>query len=80
MFQFLKSKKDGENITFSITGMHCTSCGMNIDGELEDTQGVIHASTSYAKSETRIIFDSKEITREKLVSVIEQLGYTVSEK
>lgn len=60
---------------FKISGMHCTSCAMNIDGELEDTEGVKQANTSYAKSVTEVEFDEKKITDKKIISVIEKTGY-----
>ncbi len=50
---------------FKITGMHCTSCAMNIDGELEDTEGVKESSTNYAKQETEVEFDEKKLDAKK---------------
>jgi copper chaperone CopZ len=55
--------------------MHCSSCVMSIDGELEDTDGVIEVKTSYVKQQTEVTFDSKKITPEKILSVISDLGY-----
>ncbi len=39
-----------KKVIFKIQGMHCTSCAMNIDGELEDTEGIKEAKTNYAKT------------------------------
>lgn len=36
-------------VTLAIEGMHCTSCAMTIDEELEDLPGVKRAKTSYAR-------------------------------
>jgi copper chaperone CopZ len=77
MFNFLKKKNNGQSVTFKIIGMHCTSCEMNIDGELEDTEGVTSAETSYAKSKTVIKFDPSKVTEDKLKQVIESLDYSV---
>ena len=41
-----------KTVTLKIVGMHCTSCAMNIDFELEDIKGVKEASTNYAKLQT----------------------------
>ena len=62
-------------ITFKINGMHCTSCAMNIDGELEDTPGVKEASTNYARQETKVKFVQDQVTPDKLSEVIRGLGY-----
>lgn len=77
MLNIFKNKPQGTTITFKINGMHCTSCSMNIDGELEDTTGVISASTSYAKATTTIEYDSSKINPNQLKKIILQLGYKV---
>lgn len=63
---------------FKINGMHCTSCAMNIDGELEDSDGVLEASTNYARQETEVKFDDAKISLSELRRVIEKTGYAVS--
>ena len=60
---------------FKISGMHCTSCAMNIDGDLEDTDGIKQANTSYAKSQTEVEFDENKITDKKIINIIEKTGY-----
>jgi len=75
MLDFFKKKQQGDSVIFKIDGMHCTSCSMNIDGELEDTEGVYSAETSYAKAKTVVAYDQTTITKEKIKSVIEKLGY-----
>lgn len=79
MLNVLKKKNAGQSVTFNIEGMHCTSCAMNIDGELEDTEGVTSAETSYAKSKTVVTYDPTKITEDKLKEVIESLDYSVVE-
>lgn len=58
-----------------IEGMHCTSCAMSIDMDLEDLEGVISAKTSYTKQETEVEFDSEKVNTEKLVEAIGKSGY-----
>lgn len=58
--------------------MHCTACSMNIDGELEDTEGVGESSTSYVKQQTEVTFDEEKIDEEKIMEIIKKLGYTAS--
>ena len=60
-------------ITLKIDGMHCTSCAMNIDGELEDL-GVKNVNTNYAKGETDVEYDEK-ITLQQIQEAILKLGY-----
>lgn len=62
--------------TFTITGMHCSSCAMNIDGALEDTNGVTESSTNYASQKTTVSFDETKISEKHIVQIIADLGYT----
>ncbi|MBI2074973.1 MAG: heavy-metal-associated domain-containing protein [Candidatus Levybacteria bacterium] len=61
---------------FSIKGMHCSSCAINIDGELEDTDGVIESNTSYAKQQTEVKFNEEKIADADIIGIIKKLGYT----
>lgn len=63
---------------FKITGMHCTSCAMNIDGELEDTEGVKCATTSYAKEVTEVEYDEKKVNEKKIQEIIKEVGYSAT--
>ena len=63
---------------FKILGMHCTSCAMNIDGELEDTEGVKESNTNYAKSQTEVEFDEEKINEKKVIDIINKVGYKAS--
>lgn len=61
--------------TFKISGMHCTTCSLNIDWELEDTKGVKEAKTSYAAQITELTFDDGLISSKKIVEIIKKVGY-----
>ncbi len=62
-----------QTVKLNIFGMHCTSCAFNIDGELEDTEGVKESKTNYAKQQTEVVFDSEKISVDKLISIIKNL-------
>ena len=59
-----------------IEGMHCTSCAMNIDFDLEDIEGVKSSKTSYAKQECEVEFDPGKITDQIIMETIKKTGYT----
>lgn len=69
-----------QKIVLQITGMHCTSCSMNIDGELEDTEGVKASETSYAKQETVVTYDPEKISPNEMIAVIKKLDYDAQVK
>ncbi len=66
-------------LKLKISGMHCSSCAMNIDGELEDTGKITSVSTSYAKGETEVKFDSDVISEEEIKRIIQKVGYTATD-
>lgn len=49
---------------------------MNIDGELEETEGVKSAKTNYAKSQTEVEFDSEKVTNKDIIEIIKKAGYS----
>lgn len=55
--------------------MRCVSCAFNIDGELEDTEGVQEANTSYARQKVEVTFDSDMVKLDRLQQIIKTLGY-----
>lgn len=77
MFNLFKKKRMGTTITLKLAGLHCTSCALNIDSELEDMPGVISTSTSYAKQESVITYDPKLAKPAQFKIVIEKLGYKI---
>lgn len=77
MFNFFNKPPKGEKIVFKLTGLHCASCSLNIDGELEEISGVISSNTSYAKQETVVYYDPKITKPIQFKKSIEKLGYTV---
>lgn len=64
-------------LKLKIEGMHCTSCCLNIDFDLEDL-GVKSSKTSYAKQETIVEFDEEKIKPEKIIDQIRKTGYQAS--
>lgn len=62
-----------QTVKLNIFGMHCTSCAINIDGELEDTEGVKESKTNYAKQVTEVTFDPKKISVDKVISIIRKI-------
>lgn len=66
---------DTKKIKLKINGMHCSSCAMNIDFDLEDLEGVKAAKTSYAKQETEIEFNQDQVQEEVIIKTVEKTGY-----
>ncbi len=56
--------------------MHCSSCAMSIDFDLEDLEGVKSAKTSYAKQTTEIEFEEDKISEPELKEQVKKTGYS----
>ena len=65
-------------VTLAIEGMHCTSCAMTIDEELEDLPGVKRAKTSYARGTSDVEYDPDAVAVEALVGAVKAAGYTAA--
>jgi len=67
-----------KNLKLKILGMHCSSCAMNIDFDLEDLNGIKSAKTSYAKEICEVEFDEEKVKEEDIISSVEKTGYKAS--
>ncbi|MBI2600071.1 heavy-metal-associated domain-containing protein [Candidatus Daviesbacteria bacterium] len=61
---------------FKIEGMHCNSCALSIDMDLEDLEGIKKAQTSYAKSELEVEFEPETVDDNKILESVKKTGYT----
>ena len=68
-----------KKIKLKINGMHCSSCAMNIDFDVEDLEGVESCKTSYAKQESEVVFDENKIKSEKIINQIKETGYAAQQ-
>ena len=64
-----------KKVKLKIDGMHCGSCAMSIDMDLEDLNGVIEAKTNYAKQVSEVEFDDNKIPADKILEQIKITGY-----
>jgi copper chaperone CopZ len=55
--------------------MHCTSCALMIESDLEDAG--VKATCNYAKETLEVEFDEKKIKVEKIKQIIATSGYSV---
>ena len=63
---------------FTVTGMHCASCGLLIDDTLEDLDGVTRAQTSVKAGRTTVQADPDRCQPADVIAAIAQAGYTAT--
>lgn len=60
---------------FRIKGMTCTSCSTSIESSLRKLPGVQSANVALATEECEVRHDAGVLSREEIVSFIDELGY-----
>lgn len=76
---FKRSKSDpppgAATVAFTIDGMHCNSCAMSIDWEVEELDGIVDASTSFARQTTVVTYDPAKVEPPAILSAIRRAGF-----
>ena len=63
-----------------IDGMTCMNCQNRIEQALKSTAGISKAHVSYSRGLAEIEFDPELLTTDYIVTIIQELGYTVLHK
>lgn len=61
--------------TLNIEGMSCNHCVSSVNKALAETAGVEVENVEVGKAQ--VAFDDTQVTRDKLVEAIEDIGFTV---
>lgn len=64
-----------KKIKLKIEGMHCNSCAMMIENELEDIN--VKARVDFASEKAEVEFDENKISEKKIREAITKLGYKI---
>lgn len=62
-------------VELTVTGMHCSSCGLLIDDALEELDGVVRSDTDSRRGRTLVQADLDITSVNELVSAIAGVGY-----
>lgn len=57
--------------------MHCTSCALMIESDLEDAG--VKATCHYAKELLEVEFDEAKISEEKIATIVASGGYAIKQ-
>jgi len=57
------------------TGMHCQSCSMLVQMELEELDGVESAVADFGSGLTEVVYDPEIVSVEALIGVVVAAGY-----
>jgi Cu+-exporting ATPase len=68
--------QESSTYSFTVSGMHCPSCGMLIDETLEELPGVHRSQTSVRAGRTIVDVDPVTANEDTLIAAITAAGYT----
>jgi len=60
---------------YNISGMHCASCALTIEGNLQKTKGVKSANVNFATQKATVEFDKRAGDDQKILEIIKKSGY-----
>jgi P-type Cu+ transporter len=60
---------------FKLKGLHCSSCALMIEGNLEDVGA--NATCDFASEKVEVEWDGDKVDEQSLVEAIEKDGYKV---
>lgn len=66
---------EGKEAYLRIDGMHCSSCEILIERVAEGVEGILSATSSYATSTAKIIFDPAIISETDIPASLNTIGY-----
>lgn len=70
-----ENKKNDEQASLIISGMHCASCALIIEKSLKKVPGVKEATVNYNAEKARIIFDPTKSNTNDLIQAVKGAGY-----
>ena len=66
---------ENATVRLNTTGMHCQSCSMIVQMELEDVPGVVSAASDFRSGITEVVYDPQTVSVDSLVAAVEAAGY-----
>lgn len=66
-----------QSITFTVTGMKCSGCEMNIKTRLEALDGIVTAIPDHKNQQVAVDFETTKLDSNSIRAFIKQAGYQV---
>lgn len=74
------SQSNVQTVNFDVKGMTCASCELHVTHAVNELEGVISVSVSYAKASSKVEFYNTITTKEEIEKAINSTGYKVTNK
>ncbi len=70
-----QQQAEERTVVLALEGMTCASCAMRIEKGLKKLPGVEDASVNLATEHARVMYDPTQVSPERMVEKVEQVGY-----
>lgn len=64
------------SVILDVKDMHCVNCAMKLQSLEDDLPGVSSIEASYRKQKMTVVFNPAEVSLDKILEAIKNLGYT----
>ena len=68
-----------EQISMDVKGMTCAGCEEHVKNAAYKLEGVLEANASHAESSATIKFDKSKVSKEEVISAVNETGYQVAD-
>lgn len=65
-------------VKLSIDGMHCGDCSKKVKAALTNLEGVCGAKVSYTRKNAEIVYNSAQLSEDKVIQAVTAAGFTVA--
>lgn len=65
-----------QQLSFSIQGMFCARCAMDLERALAQHDGVIGACVNYASERATVLYDSTRVKPSQFVAIVQRAGFS----
>ncbi|MFQ5584663.1 MAG: heavy-metal-associated domain-containing protein [Calditrichia bacterium] len=74
------NKKDQvEKVSYSVEGMSCSGCSINIEGTMSKVDGVIRCNVDLRKGKANIEYDPTKVNKKQIEEKMKSTGFAVAE-
>lgn len=69
-----------KSVTLKVEGLRCDGCADRVRTRVSAEPGVKNTDVSFEQAQARVLFDPQATDEDRLVGVIQELGYRVVDR
>ncbi len=69
--------EDAREMILQADGITCSSCAIDMENILHDTDGIVSAAVNFAEEKITVKYDPRVLDRKQVFTAVRRLGYNV---